>query len=153
MNRWLPLLQLGVVLAFGSPAFAQSKDVDVAITNASKIVVAYSKLLDDDRLPGIRKDQHGELQVQRLSSSLTTDWLKEKRLAGPMINELHGYKEVYIVWVRLKDSLGVFCYFFIRSNEDELLFSAYQYRKENWEKLPLIPGAGVYQHADVIKRK
>src|SRR5215831_12817789 len=68
--------------------------------NLQKVTAYWAALKDDDKLPGLSKEDHGQFSIYYLSPEIQSDWLRSKILDKEMISDVGNCKgSSYLAYV------------------------------------------------------
>jgi hypothetical protein len=108
---------------------ALSSDDAQETNNLKAVIQKCCELIDDGKLPGVSKDDHGELNGYQLTDSIKKDLIDKK-----IIPDVEGYRDAYVIDIKTKDNRN-YKYFFSIENGNVVLISSYYWENGGWGKI------------------
>jgi len=95
----------------------------------------FGKMRDEEKLPGLSKNEHGKANLYPLTPDLKKQWREEKLLNDTMLSDVAGCNEAYVMAIETEKSERFLRYFFCVENRKIRLASAYHFPNGHWVKL------------------
>jgi hypothetical protein len=115
-------------------ASSNSDDANHQTNELKAVTGKLVELLEDGKLPGLSKDDHGDMHGYQLTDSVRELLLDKKLLNKKMLHDVDGYHDPYFVGVDTKDGRH-YGYFFSPEEGDVLLVSSYHWDNGEWVKI------------------
>ncbi len=115
-------------------ASSNSDDTNQQTNDLKAVTGKFVELLDDGKLPGLSKGDHGNLNGYQLTDSVKKFLLDNNLLDKKMLHDVDGYHDPYFIAVDTKDGRR-YGYFFSPEAGDIILVSAYHWDNGEWVKI------------------
>jgi hypothetical protein len=115
-------------------ADSDSSDTYAETNRIKAVAVKCAELLENDQLPGLSHNDHGDIHGYQLTSAMKKALVEKKLINDEMLDDVKGYRDSYIMGVVTKDNRN-YAYFFYVANGDVRLVSAYHFEANVWVKI------------------
>jgi hypothetical protein len=132
------LIVVSVCEATSNPVVGSTNSISAEADDLKKVAAKFVELLDDGKLPGLSKDEHGKMSAYHLTEAVKKGFFDSGVIDKNMLSDIKGCRDAYLVYVEVT---GKKClkYFFDVARDDVRLVSAYSYTDGHWTKIVATP--------------